>query len=371
MHPERIEVLNYKFFHNPEFIYRQRSYICHLYVLRMSEIKEDFPLINYNTFHVAASSRFFVECNDIPSVRDFLSSTPASVRPVFVLGGGSNVLFTKDFNGLIIHPVIKGIVKTGEKGGSVRVSVGAGEEWDGFVQYCVNREWGGIENLSMIPGTVGAAPVQNIGAYGVEVMEFIESVEGYQISNGKELQLSAKECRFTYRDSIFKRELKDQLIITRVNFRLSKNHSFNTDYPDLKKELNNYSETTLKSIREVVMAIRSNKLPDPSLTGNAGSFFKNPVIRKEQANSLLSFYPYIPLYGCAEGRTKLSAAWLIDQCGWKGKRWGKAGTHKKQPLIIVNHGGATGEEILQCALKIQKAVMNKFAIKLEMEINIL
>lgn len=364
-------MLNYKFFHNPEFMYRQRSYICFIYVRIMPEIKENFPLIDYNTFHVAVRARFFAECNDIPSVRDLLSSTLSSVRPVFVLGGGSNVLFTKDYNGLVVHPCVRGIDKTEEKGGSVLVSAGAGEDWDGFVKYCVEREWGGIENLSMIPGTVGASPVQNIGAYGVEVMDFIESVEGYLISKGKELRLSVKDCRFSYRDSIFKGELKDQVIITKVNFRLRRNHSFQTEYPDLKRELDDHSEITLKSIRKAVMAIRSAKLPDPSVTGNAGSFFKNPVISKEQADSLQRFYPGIPVYGSGEGRTKISAAWLIEQCGWKGKKLGKTGTHKKQPLIIINHGGATGEEILQCAIKIQRAVMNRFAIKLETEVNVL
>ncbi len=337
----------------------------------MLEISENFPLINHNTFHVAARARFFIEFNDTQSARDFLSSRLALIRPVFILGGGSNVLFTKDFDGLILHPVLKGIAKTGEDDAYVSVRVGAGEEWDTFVQHCVSQKWGGIENLSGIPGTVGACPVQNIGAYGTEVMDFIESVEGFLIHEGKMLQLCAEDCQFSYRDSIFKRELKDQVIITHVNFRLNKHQHFNTDYPDLKKELTKYSETSMKSVREAVMTIRGNKLPDPSLVGNAGSFFKNPVVNQEQAHSLQRFFPDIPVYPYAENRVKLSAAWLIEQCGWKGKRLGKTGTYKMQPLIIVNHGGATGEEILRCALKMQKAVINHFAIKLETEVNIL
>ena len=337
----------------------------------MSKIKENIPLLAYNTFQVAAQARYFAEINDIVDLQDFLSSGYSSIRPCFVLGGGSNVLFTKDFEGIILHPVIKGIEKTTENEDWVFVRVGAGEEWDAFVEYCVKNEWGGIENLSLIPGTAGASPVQNIGAYGVEVKDFIHLVEAIHLDDGKYMTLTEKDCRFSYRDSIFKHELKNKVMITHVIFRLDKKHHFITNYPDLERELNRFPETTLQTIREAVISIRRHKLPDPAVTGNAGSFFKNPVVGKEQASSLRLFFPNMRGFETADGSVKLSAAWLIEQCGWKGKKWGKAGTHKKQPLIIVNHGGATGEEIHQCALKIQKAVMNHFAIKLEMEVNIL
>jgi UDP-N-acetylmuramate dehydrogenase len=337
----------------------------------MSAIKENFALLGYNTFQVAANARFFIELSALTAVKDFLASDMAGTLPRFILGRGSNVLFTKDFEGIVIHPAIKGIEPIEENNDTITIRAGAGEEWDGFVEHCVDHEWGGIENLSMIPGTVGACPVQNIGAYGVEVMDFIDSVEGYLADNGKMIRLTAKDCQFSYRDSIFKKELKDKVIITHVVFRLFKKHQFKTNYPDLKKELNDFSDTSIKSIRNAVINIRSNKLPDPSVIGNAGSFFKNPIVTKEHANSLLRFYPGIPIYDCSDGSAKLSAAWLIEQCGWKGKNFGNTGTHKKQPLIIINRGGATGAEILQCAQKIQKSVMNHFAIRLEMEVNIL
>ncbi len=337
----------------------------------MNEIKENFQLLAYNTFQVAALARYFFEFSDIPAIQEFLSSELSEIRPCFVLGGGSNVLFTKNFEGIILHPQIKGHAKTAEDGDSVFVRAGAGEEWDGFVAWCVTNGWSGIENLSLIPGTVGASPVQNIGAYGVEVKDFILSVEAIRIEDGKEINLTAQDCRFSYRDSIFKKELKDKVIITHVNFRLNKNHNFVTTYPDVEHELNNYPETSLRAIREAVITIRRNKLPDPSVTGNAGSFFKNPVISREQAASLRRFYPNMRGFESSDGSVKLSAAWLIEQCGYKGAKRGKAGTHKKQPLIIINRDGATGEEIYRFALRIQKAVMNHFAIRLEMEVNVL
>lgn len=337
----------------------------------MTSVKENYDLQRYNTFQIAAHSRFFVELHDLPSVIDFLNSGFIGQYPYFILGGGSNVLFTHDFPGIIIHPAVMGIEKTHEDDSHVIIRAGAGEEWDGLVDFCVNNNWGGIENLSWIPGHVGACPVQNIGAYGVEIMDYIHTVTGYMIENGRKITLTAKECQFSYRDSIFKNELKNRVLITHVNFRLNKDPLFNTGYPDLKKEMDNYADTTLQNIRQAIIKIRKYKLPDPSETGNAGSFFKNPVIAEKQADDLQRFYPVMPVYNLANGSVKLSAAWLIEQSGWKGKICGNAATHMKQPLIIINRGGATGEEILQCALKIQKAVMNHFAIKLEMEVNVL
>jgi UDP-N-acetylmuramate dehydrogenase len=337
----------------------------------MSEIKENYSLLKHNTFKVAARARFYLELNDIPAILEFLSSDLSNLRPRLVLGGGSNVLFTGDFDGIVIHPAIKGIEKISEEGNTILVKVGAGEDWDGFVGYCTEQGWGGVENLSFIPGTVGACPVQNIGAYGMEAADSIDSVQAIHLETGRMITLKSNECQFSYRNSIFKQELKDKTVITHVYFRLQKNHQYKTTYPDLQRALDNYPETTIRTIREAIISIRKNKLPDPSVKGNAGSFFKNPVIDRDKAISLYKFYPQIKGFRNADGSLKVSAAWLIEQSGWKGKRMGETGTHPKQPLIIVNHGGATGGEILQCALKIQKAVMNHFAIKLEMEVNIL
>jgi|WetSurMetagenome_2_1015567.scaffolds.fasta_scaffold51840_2 UDP-N-acetylmuramate dehydrogenase len=340
-------------------------------MVKMNPVKEHHALFEYNTFHVHAAARFFVELTDIPSVKEFVKSDLLRNQPFFVLGGGSNVLFTRDFDGVIIRSGIMGMEIIQQDASKVLIKVGAGEEWDGLVAFCVKNEWGGIENLSMIPGLVGACPVQNIGAYGVEVKDHIDSVEGYFLSNGKKFILKAGACQFSYRNSIFKNELKNKVIITHVNFWLHKDPVFNTSYPDFKNELDQYDDTNLGSIRAAIKNIRSIKLPDPAETGNAGSFFKNPIVKKEQVDNLLRFYPSIPVYRYSDECSKLSAAWLIEQTGWKGKIFGNTGTHKKQPLIIINRGGATGQEILECALKIQNAVLNHFAIKLEMEVNIL
>jgi UDP-N-acetylmuramate dehydrogenase len=336
----------------------------------MIAVQKDFPLLQLNTFKIVANASCYVELKDLSEIGEFLASDLSGTRPRLILGGGSNVLFTKDFDGIIIRPFIKGIEIISENSEFVILKAGAGEDWDGFVAYCVEKDLGGVENLSFIPGTVGASPIQNIGAYGVEVGEVIHSVEGIDLDNGNKVILSADECRFSYRDSIFKNELKGRVVITHVLFRLLKNHIFKTSYPDLSKELDNYSETTINNIRQAVISIRSNKLPDPKVLGNAGSFFKNPVVPKERITSLRRSYPTMPAYTLNNDQIKLSAAWLIEHSGWKGKKFGRTGTFKKQPLIIVNHGGATGDEILQCALKIQKAVMNHFAIKLDLEVNV-
>lgn len=337
----------------------------------MSNIKEDFDLQSYNTFQVAASARYFIELSSIDDIRDFLSSSLAAIRPRFILGGGSNVLFTKDFEGVILHPTLGGLESQASRNHTVMIRVGAGESWDGFVEYCVNRNLGGIENLSLIPGTVGASPVQNIGAYGTEVGNLIESVEAIHLADGKVMRLSSGECRFSYRDSIFKHELKDIALITQVTFRMNDKPQFSTQYPGLADELHNYPEISLQTIRQAIITMRKRKLPDPGETGNAGSFFKNPMVSQEQASTLRRIFPDIPVYPLQDGRVKLSSAWLIEKSGWKGRKWGKTGTYKQQPLILVNHGGASGEEIYRCALKIQQAVMNKFAIRMEMEVNIL
>ncbi len=333
-------------------------------------IHENFPLESYNTFHVKAFSRYFVELSDEEQVNVFLK-TRNTDHPVFVLGGGSNVLFTREFPGTIIRPAIRGINLVKEKGTTVFIRAGAGENWDGFVHYCVAQNLAGIENLSWIPGTVGASPVQNIGAYGVEIRDCIEVVEGFYIDSGKKFMFTANDCRFGYRDSTFKNELKGKVIITHVVYRLTRESLFNTTYPDLLKEMDQYSETTVENIRKAIIKIRKFKLPDPDELGNAGSFFKNPVISAEKHNELKLHFPGMPVYAKNDGTNKVPAAWLIEQAGWKGRKYGNTGTHKRQPLIIVNHGGATGAEILECAMKVRSDVMRMFGIKLEMEVNVI
>lgn len=337
----------------------------------MSAVQENVELSGFNTFGVSVKTRFFIEISDEKEINDLLKSGMLSAYSYFVLGGGSNVLFTKNFEGLIIHPVIRGIDLVEEINGEVVVRVGAGENWDDFVAYCVKNGWCGIENLSWIPGLVGACPVQNIGAYGTEVMDLIDTVEGYNLESGLKFSLPAKECKFSYRNSIFKNELKNKVIITHVLFRLNKENRFNTAYPDVHKALQQVDTISLQTIREAIIEIRKRKLPDPSEIGNAGSFFKNPVVTESISHHLKTLYPSLPVYKMDNGTDKLSAAWLIDQCGWKGKRMGNAGTHIHQPLILVNLGGAAGSEILDLAKSIQQSVFKQFTIHLEMEVNVM
>jgi UDP-N-acetylmuramate dehydrogenase len=336
----------------------------------MSVIQEDVRLMPFNTFHMDVRARYLTEVHDVEQLQDFLSSGHSRIRPRFILGGGSNVLFKGNYKGMIIRPLIMGIEKLGEDGDSVYVRVGAGENWDSFVYRCVETGLGGIENLSLIPGTVGASPIQNIGAYGVEVKEVIHRVEAVMCDEGKMISLPNSGCRFGYRDSIFKNELRDKVIITYVTFRLDKKHQPKIQYAELERELNKYQNISAGSIREAVIHLRRSKLPDPDEIGNAGSFFKNPVIPQSKVLALREKYPAIPAFEVGPGIVKLSAAWLIDQCGWKGKRKGNTGTYSKQPLILLNHGEATGKEILEFAGEIQQSVMDRYGLRLEMEVNV-
>jgi UDP-N-acetylmuramate dehydrogenase len=336
----------------------------------MSIIQENVPLITYNTFHLDIKARYMADLKEISEIREFLASPYSQIRPRLILGGGSNILFTADYDGMIIRPVIKGIERTGGNKDHMLIRAGAGVNWDSFVAWCVSSDMGGIENLSLIPGTVGASPVQNIGAYGVEIRDVIHAVEAVSLDNGEMIMLSGEECRFGYRDSIFKNELRNKVIITSVTYRFKKTYEPRTDYTDLARELNIFPEVSVKTIREAVIAIRRNKLPDPDEIGNAGSFFKNPAVGAEQVSDLRKAYPGMPVYQDDKGNIKLSAAWLIDQCGWKGIRQGNTGTYQKQPLILVNHGSATGSEILDFAQKIQKSVLDRFGIRLDLEVNV-
>lgn len=336
----------------------------------MKEILENISLKKYNTFGIEVSAKYFVEFQNTNQIREFLQSDYKTIQPRLILGEGSNILFTNNFEGIVIRPLIMGIEKIEETDRHVFIRVGAGENWDEFVKYCVDNHYGGIENLSLIPGSIGASPVQNIGAYGVEVKDVIENVETIDVSNSHTVIFPAEECEFDYRNSIFKEKHKNKYIITSVIFRLDKEHHYTTHYGNLEKELDNYPETNIRNIREVIIKIRKSKLPDPKETGNAGSFFKNPVVSRETLEYIKKFYAKIPFWEFKNDQVKLSAAWLIEQCQWKSKKIGQAGTYRKQPLVIVNLGNATGNDVLTLARKIQKAVMNHFAIHLEPEVNI-
>lgn len=336
----------------------------------MCIVKKNYSLKKQNSFGLDVSAKYYIKLTDDQQVIDFIKSDLSNIRPIYIIGEGSNILFSKDFNGLLVYPKISGIEKTEKTPDYIKLRVGAGENWDNFVQFCTQNNYGGIENLSLIPGSVGACPIQNIEAYGVEVKEVIESVEAIEIETADVRILSNSECNFSYRNSIFKQELKNKYIITYVTFRFNKKYSYRTSYGDLSKELDKFSETNIQNIRKAIINIREERLPDPKELGNAGSFFLNPVVSLEQANSLKQYYPKMPFFKVSGNEVKLSAAWLIEQSNWKGKRVGDVGTYKKQPLVIVNYGEATGKDIINIANKIKKTVKNNFAIDLEMEVNV-
>ena len=291
-------------------------------------------------------------------------------QPYYILGGGSNTLFTRDFDGIIAHPAFNGIEKMEETGDITILRVAAGEPWENLIQYCIKHEYYGIENLTAIPGLVGSAPVQNIGAYGTEVKDTVLKVEGFVISTGKPFELANAECQFGYRNSIFKQQLKYDCIITYVWFQLSKRKHFTLSYQGLSKALQERElPLTLRNISDCVRKIRDSKLPDLKIVGNGGSFFKNPVIPIEQYGELQTRYPDLVAYDAPDGLKKLSAGQLIEKAGWKGKRIGNAGTWKNQALVLVNYGGATPQEVLNVAENIIQDVKTLFDITLEMEIN--
>lgn len=335
----------------------------------MAILRKNYSLKEHNTFGLEANAKYFFEFDTLEEIHDFLAKNDIFTIQYLIIGGGSNLLFTEDFNGLIIHPKIKGIKILEEDDDSVLVQVGANEVWDDFVEWSVSQNLTGIENLSLIPGVVGAAPIQNIGAYGVEAKEVIESVEAISVETNRKVTFSNAHCEFDYRYSVFKNEYKNQFIITHVNFRFSKQAEFKVHYGAIAKELEAYDEINLKNIREVIIKIRESKLPNHKVLGNAGSFFKNPVVSKLEAKSLQEKYPDIPIYEVNEEQSKLAAGWLIEKCGWKGKRVGDAGVHKDQALVIVNYGAAKGSDILQLSNNIRKSVLYKFGLKLEMEVN--
>lgn len=333
------------------------------------KISENQNLKIYNTFGMEVFARHFVQmesAEEVPSViEEWLRQTP-----YYILGGGANTLFTKDFDGTIAHPVFSGIEVMEKSGENMLLRVAAGEQWDNLIQYCIKHEYYGIENLTAIPGLAGSAPVQNIGAYGVEVKDTIVKVQGYRISTGEPFELTNAECRFGYRNSIFKQELKNDSIITYVWFQLSEEKHFTLTYQGLVQSLQERElPLTLRNVSECVRTIRDAKLPDPAIIGNGGSFFKNPVILAEKYRDLKAQYPDLVAYDAPNSDKKLSAGQLIEKAGWKGKRVGNAGTWKNQALVLVNHGGATPQEVLGVAEAIIHDVNTLFGITLEMEIN--
>jgi len=334
-------------------------------------IQRDVSLKNYNTFGLDYKADCLISVKSEKEAISVLKKRESLKEQLFILGGGSNLLFTKDFQGTIIHPEIGGIKIAEQKSDHIIVSSGAGVIWDNLVEWTVNKGFGGLENLSLIPGNVGATPVQNIGAYGVEVKDLIEKVRAISMIDASVVDFSNSECRFGYRDSIFKGELKGKYLVTNVSFRLMTNPLLNIIYGSLKEETEKLGHASLRTVRQAVINIRRSKLPDPDLIGNAGSFFKNPVVTKSVAEIIRQKYLGVPCYDEPSGGTKMAAGWLIDQCGWKGIRKGDAGVHDKQALILLNHGKATGTDILKLSEEIKQSVSDKFGIELEQEVEVI
>ena len=338
----------------------------------MPQILENVSLKHLNTFGVEAKARWFTEINSKQDLSELFNEEHWKNKERLVIGGGSNILFTRDFDGLVIHINIKGINQNVE-GDDIYVTAGGGEVWNDLVNYCVAKGFAGMENLSLIPGSVGASPIQNIGAYGVELKDVFYSCEAFDIETGKISTYNNADCQFGYRDSIFKTELKGKVIITEVTYKLSFNPNLNTTYGAISSELQNrgIENPTIKDISKVVSDIRVSKLPDPSTIGNAGSFFKNPVISKDKFVKIQSSFPDTVHYCLPNSTIKLAAGWLIEQCGWKGKKIGETGTWKNQALVLVNHGNATGSAIYDLSSAIIEDVKNKFGVVLEREVNMI
>lgn len=337
----------------------------------MITIQTNVSLRPYNTFGIDATARFFVVINTLEELIEVLQMPDYQYIPKLILGGGSNLLLTQNFEGLVIKINLKGIEKIKEDDQHIWLRVGAGEVWHEFVLYCIEHHYAGIENLSLIPGTVGAAPRQNIGAYGVEIKEVFEELTALDLTTLQLTTYDLPTCRFGYRESIFKHEAKGKTIIVNVTFRLNKNPIFHINYGDIQKTLAEMGVTDLniKAVSDAVIQIRQSKLPNPAEIGNAGSFFKNPEISKVQFEQLKDLHPSLPGYPTSDTMVKVPAGWLIEQAGWKGHRTGNVGVHARQALVLVNYGGGTGLEIKTLAQKVQASVFEKFGIHLSAEVN--
>ena len=336
------------------------------------ELQKNISLKPFNTFGIDVNARHFAEFSSVDDLREIYKNLPS--EKIIILGGGSNVLFTENINGLVLRNSIRGIELINEDEDYYYVKSGAGEVWHEFVLYCINKNYAGVENLSLIPGSVGAGPMQNIGAYGVEIKDVFFELEAFNIKTQATETFNLTDCEFGYRESIFKRKHKNKYVIVSVTFKLRKKPVFNTSYGAIENELERMGvkELSIKAISDAVINIRQSKLPDPKEIGNSGSFFKNPEISAQKFNSLKEIFPGIVGFHLEnKERVKLAAGWLIEQCGWKGKRVGNTGAHKNQALVLVNYGDATGDEIYNLAMQIQKSVQEKFDVLLEPEVNII
>lgn len=332
------------------------------------EIKQNYPLEKHNTFHLPVKTRWFLEYDNEEDVQNALRDEYFMECNKVHIGSGSNLLFLDDFNGIILHSRIKDITVVREEDEFVYLRVGSGVVWDELVEYAVSNGWGGIENLSHIPGETGAAAIQNIGAYGAEIKDVLETVEAYHIPTLEKHVFSNQDCKYTYRSSIFKKEYENQYVVVYVTLRLDKHPRFSLSYGNLQNELARYPEVSLRNIREAVIAIRTTKLPDPEQLGNAGSFFTNPVVTEDKFHELKGLYPDIPSYPAPGNKVKIPAAWLIEQCGFKGKAYGNAGVYDKQALVLVNLGNANGSEIALLANVIMDTVASRFGVELVPEV---
>lgn len=335
-------------------------------------ISHHVSLRNLNTFGIEAEAKAFGTFENSADLEEIFADDSVNQLSHMILGGGSNLLFTKNYDGLILKNNVRGFECIGEDDDHYYVKAGAGENWHQFVLKCIENNYAGLENLSLIPGNVGASPMQNIGAYGVEIKDRFESLEAYDLSNGKLVHFSAEACEFGYRESVFKRKFKNQFVIFSVTFRLFKKPQINVSYGAIETELNHLGVKNpgIADVSRAVINIRNSKLPNPAVLGNAGSFFKNPVVARDVLEKILSEYPEAPNYPADDNHVKLAAGWLIEKAGWKGKRVGNCGMHEKQALVLVNYGGATGGEIYDLSTQVLESIREKFGVELEREVNI-
>ena len=336
-------------------------------------IIENYPLLKLNTFGVDVKAKYFISINTVNELIDLTKTKVFKDLQLLILGGGSNILFTKDFDGLIILNNIKGKEIIDQTQESIFLKIGAGENWHELVMYTVDNGWGGIENLSLIPGNTGTAPMQNIGAYGVEIKETFVELEALEISSGKIVKFNNSDCEFGYRESVFKNKMKNQYIILNITLELKKNPVLNINYGDVKAilESQNINNPSIKEVSDTIISIRQSKLPDPKIIGNSGSFFKNPIVSLNQLEFIKKKYPNVVNYKINENEFKIAAGWMIERAGWKGKKFNNYGVHEKQALVLVNYGLANGMEIFNLSEEIILDIKDKFGITLEREVNII
>jgi UDP-N-acetylmuramate dehydrogenase len=336
-------------------------------------IIKNYPLLKLNTFGVDVNAKYFTSINTINELIEVTKTNVFKDLALLILGGGSNILFTKDFDGLVILNNVKGKEIIDQNQQSIFLKIGAGENWHELVMYCVDNGWGGIENLSLIPGNTGTAPMQNIGAYGVEIKETFIELEALEISSGKIVKFNNSDCEFGYRESVFKNKMKNQYIILNITLELKKNPVLNINYGDVKAilESQNIKNPAIKEVSNAIISIRQSKLPDPKKIGNSGSFFKNPIVSLNQLELIKKKYPNVVNYEINENEFKIAAGWLIERAGWKGKKFNNYGVHEKQALVLVNYGLANGMEIFELSEKIILDIKDKFGITLEREVNII